>query len=68
MSVILTKEQFDENIYTYYAKHYGVCEADIWHEQPAVNVRVFERNNKIIAIKSHMLNGEIEVKEYDKEC
>lgn len=67
MSEILSKAQFDEAIFGYYAEHYGVCESDIWHEQPAANVRVFERNNKIIAIKAHMLNGEIEVKEYNKE-
>lgn len=66
MAEILSKEQFNENIFNYYAEHYGVRETDIWHEQPAVNVQVFERNNKIIAIKSHMLNGEIEVKEYEK--
>ncbi len=66
MAKILSKEQFDKNIYDYYVANYGECESDIWHERPAVNVQVFERDNKIIAIKSHMLTGEIEVKEYEK--
>ncbi len=68
MARILTKEEFNKNIRDYYLSHYGEKETDIWHDQPAVNVQVFERDGKIIAIKSHMLNGEIEVKEYNKEC
>ena len=66
MTEILKKEQFDKNIYDYYVKHYGERDTDIWHERPAVNVWVFERDNQVIAIKSHILNGEIEVKVYDK--
>ena len=66
MTEILKKEQFDKNIYDYYIAHYGERDTDIWHEQPAVNVWVFERDNQVIAIKSHILNGEIEVKVYDK--
>ena len=68
MAKILSKEEFNKYIYEYYVSHYGERKSDIWHEQPAVNVWVFERDNKIIVIKSHMLNGEIEVKEYDKKC
>lgn len=67
MTEILKKEQFNRNIYNYYVEHYGERDTDIWHEQPAVNVWVFERDNKIIAMKSHILNGEIEVKVYKKE-
>ena len=63
MSKILKKEQFDKYLSEYYKTHYGERTTDKWYEQPAVNVWVFGRDNKIICLKSHMLTGEIEVKE-----
>ena len=63
MAKILKKEQFDAYLSEYYREHYGERKTDKWYEQPAVNVWVFGRGNKIISLKSHILTGEIEVKE-----
>jgi len=56
---LLTKEQFNEALYDYYTLHYGEKDTDKWYEQPAVNVWVFERDNKIITLKSHVLTGKV---------
>jgi len=56
---ILTKEQFNSNLYKYYVEHYGERETDEWFEQPAVNVIVFKRDGKYISLKSHILTGEV---------
>lgn len=56
---ILNKEMYAKNLHEYYLTHYGKKETDIWHEQPAVNVWVFRRDNKIIILKSHVLTGEV---------
>ena len=56
---LLTKEQYSNYLYEYYAEHYGEKETDVWYEQPAVNVWVFGRNGKIITLKSHVLTGEV---------
>ncbi len=57
---ILKKEDFNENLRKYYQEHYGKRDTDIWHEQPAVNVWVFERDGKFITLKSHILTGDVE--------
>lgn len=56
---ILTKEQFNSNLYKYYKKHFGERDTDEWFEQPAVNVIVFKRDGKYITLKSHILTGEV---------
>ncbi len=56
---ILTKEQFNSNLYKYYVEHYGERETDEWFEQPAVNVIEFKRDGKYISLKSHILTGEV---------
>lgn len=63
---ILTKEQLANYLYEYYKENYGEEETDVWYEQPAVNVWVFGRNNKIITLKCHILNGEVTEKTEDK--
>ena len=40
-----------------YAEKYGEDNSDIWYEQPAANVWVFQRGQKIITLKSHILTG-----------
>ena len=62
MAEILKKEQFNEYLRKYYLEQYGERDTDVWYEQPAVNVWVFGRDDKIIAIKSDILSGEIEEK------
>lgn len=56
---ILNKEMYARNLREYYLKHYGEKGTDIWYEQPAVNIWVFGRDNKIITLKSHVLTGEV---------
>ena len=63
----LDKEIYNKNLYEYYVKHYGERDTDIWYEQPAVNVCVFSRDGKIIALKSHILTGEVTEKITKKE-
>lgn len=57
---ILKKEEFNEHLEKYYQEHYGKRISDIWYEQPAVNVWVFERDGRIITLKSHILTGKVE--------
>ena len=56
---ILKNEELDTRLEEYYKKHYGEMDSDIWYEQPAANVWVFKRNNKIITLKSHILTGDV---------
>ena len=56
---ILTKEQLGNYLYEYYKEVYGEKETDVWYEQPALNVWVFERDGKIISLKCHLLNGKV---------
>lgn len=58
--MMLTKEKLNESLTEFYKKRYGERDTDIWYEQPAVNVWVFGRDNKIITLKSHILTGEVE--------
>lgn len=60
MAVLLKKAEFNEFLRNYYLEHYGEEESDIWYEQPAVNVWVFGRGDKIISLKSHVLTCEVE--------
>ncbi|MBE6718743.1 MAG: hypothetical protein E7574_05780 [Ruminococcaceae bacterium] len=57
---ILTKDELNKKLYEYYINHYGEKDTDIWHEQPAVNVWVFKRDDKFISLKAHILTGEVE--------
>jgi len=54
---ILTNEQIDTYLRKYYNEHYGENDTDNWYEQPAVNVWVFSRDDKIITLKCHILTG-----------
>ena len=63
---VFNKEIYAKNLREYYIKNYGENEADIWYEQPAVNVWVFERASKIITLKSHVLTGEVRKFEEEK--
>jgi len=56
---IFNKEMYAKNLREYYLKYYGDKKTDVWYEQPAVNVWVFGRNNKIVTLKSHILAGEV---------
>lgn len=56
---IFDKELYAKNLREYYVNNFGEKETDIWYEQPAVNVWVFGRDNKIITLKSKILTGEV---------
>lgn len=60
MSRILTKEEFSQKLYAYYAENYGEKDTDEWYEQPAANVWVFKRGNQFVTLKAHILNGKVE--------
>lgn len=54
------KGLYNKNLKSFYLEHYGEKETDIWYEQPAVNVWVFGRDDKIITLKSDVRTGIIE--------
>ena len=58
---ILDKKVIGQHLETFYKEKYGERDTDLWYEQPAVNVWVFERDGEIIALKCHILTGEVEV-------
>ena len=57
--MIFDKEVYAKNIYKFYIENYGEKRADFWYEQPAVNVWVFRRDDKIITLKSDILTGKV---------
>lgn len=57
MPGMLTKEQINEHLEKYYKDHYGHRTTDVWYDQPAVNVWVFCREDKLITLQCHILNG-----------
>ena len=57
---ILKKEELNEYLEKYYQERFGKRNSDIWHEQPTVNVWVFERDGNFITLKSHILTGKVE--------
>ena len=59
MSIFRT-EWYAEQLREYYAKHYGVLEADHWYDPPAVNVWVFRRERQIITLKCDLRTGAVE--------
>jgi len=58
---LLTKEELNKHLYEYYVEHFGERDSDEWFDPPAVNVWVFKRDGKMIALKSHILTGEVTV-------
>jgi len=56
---LLNKAQFDEILRDHYLAHYGAEPGDIWYDQPAVNVWVFQRGAQLITLQSHLLTGNV---------
>ena len=54
---MLTQMQISESLHNYYKEHYGVNDADVWYDPPAVNVWMFSRDGKIITLQCHILTG-----------
>ena len=56
---ILTKTQIHEKLQTYYQENYGNNDEDVWYSDPAANVWMFRRKNKIITLQCHILTGTV---------
>lgn len=56
---IFDKALYERKLKEYYNSIFGKEEKDVWYEQPAVNVWVFGRDNKIITLKSDIITGEV---------
>ena len=54
---LLEKKEMTQFLYEFYKETYGELETDKWFEQPAVNVWVFCREDKLITLQCHILNG-----------
>ena len=57
--MILSKQELQEKLLAYYEKHFGSRETDCWFDSSVLNVIMFEREGKIIALKCHVLTGEV---------
>lgn len=58
-SKILSKQGIQEKLLTYYKEQFCKRDTDRWFESAALNVIMFEREGKIIALKCHVLTGEV---------
>ena len=56
---ILTKEKLNEKLREYYENQLGALDTDVWCEQPAANVWVFKRGDRYVALRAHILTGEV---------
>lgn len=43
--------QIHEKLQTYYQENCGEKDEDVWYSAPAANVRMFRRNNKLVALQ-----------------
>ena len=57
---LFDKEFYKGELRRYYTEKYGEKDDDVWYDQPAVNVWVFGREDKIITLKSDIRTGEVE--------
>ncbi len=55
----LTEKQMHARLDKYYKKHYGECDTDEWHVNPAPNKWKFVRDGKTIILVCDMQTGEI---------
>ena len=63
---MLEKNEISKKLYSYYKEVYGELETDQWFEQPAINVWVFGRDEKIVTLKCLVLTGVVKSKEETK--
>ena len=67
MAEILTDEKIDVLLQEYYQTYFGAQDTDHWYEAPAVNVRLFRRDGKLITLHCHPFNGTVNAKIRDME-
>lgn len=59
--MLLTDEKLDEMIREYYLQQFSERDTDQWFEPPAVNVRMFARDGKLIVLQAQPITGQITV-------
>lgn len=59
MGKILTERQLHNRLDKYYKERFGDRDTDEWFVNPAKNVWMFIRNNKVITLQCHILTGEV---------
>lgn len=59
MGKILTEQQLHNRLDKYYKEKFGDSDTDEWFVNPAKNVWMFIRDNKVITLRCHILTGEI---------
>ena len=67
MGKILTEQQIHEHLDKHYKEHFGERGTDGWYTNPAKNVWMFERDEKIITLQCHILTGEVTEKTTNKQ-
>lgn len=69
MGKILTEQQLHNRLNKYYKEKFGESDTDEWYVNPAKNVWMFNRDNKIITLQCHILTGEVteNIKPYIKQ-
>lgn len=67
MGKILTEQQLHNRLDKYYKERFGEKDTDEWYVNPAKNVWMFNRDNKIITLQCHILSGEVTEKIIDRK-
>ena len=65
MGKILTEQQIHNRLDKYYKERFGEIDTDEWYVNPAKNVWMFNRDDKIITRQCHILTGEVTEKIVD---
>lgn len=65
MGKILTEQQIHNRLDKYYKERFGEIDTDEWYVNPAKNVWMFNRDDKIITLQCHILTGEVTEKIVD---
>lgn len=58
----LSEQQLHNRLQKYYKKHFGDCDTDGWHNNPAINEWEFERCGDIIHLVCDMQTGKVSEK------
>ena len=56
---MLSHDRISDCLWQYYLYNYGDDGADMWYPQPAANVWVFGKDDKIITLKCHIITGTV---------
>ena len=56
---ILTKSKIEASLREYYRINFAKRPADIWYNQPALNVWVFRCGEAVVTLKCHPVTGTV---------